>query len=209
MADTVCVAGCSCIVCTRRSVYIGSLTLGSQFIFCHRTLVMQQITHAPPQDPAHEGMFTVRCLLRVASWKCCTHRRIWVLLPLFLIPPSYFLGDTHPSTARGNHRERTERTPPISSTTTTVGGTLVPSGHHDPLFEAPSLTGVPSPGNPPGRDPAGEPTSPVVGLGIDVLEEAEPPPAYSRFDESRSRIPVVSDVLGPYPHISVLNQPAQ
>lgn len=127
--------------------------------------------------------------------------------PAFPDPPSYILGESNPVNAEGDQRENTHRTPRISSTTTTEG-MLLPCGHHDPLVEAPSLTGVPSTGAPE-RVPPPEPNAPVVGLGIDILEAAEPPPAYSRFDENRSRLPVASDVLGPYPHISVLSPPAR
>lgn len=129
--------------------------------------------------------------------------------PAFPDPPSYFPGDAHPPTAQGDDGERTGHTPLISSTTTAERAPLGPSGGHDPLVEAPSLTGVPSPGAPSGRIPPVEPNAPIVGLGIGVLEEAEPLPAYSRFDDNRSRLPVASDVLGPYPPISVLGTPAR
>lgn len=132
--------------------------------------------------------------------------------PAFPDPPSYPV-DTHPAIAQGNHRERTGRTPLTSSTTTAETGTPEQSGNPDPLVEAPSLTGIPSPGAPFGRNSPVEPNAPTVGLGIDVdVVEAEPPPAYSRFDDSRLRQPVASDasdVLGPYPPMSVLNTPAR
>lgn len=126
--------------------------------------------------------------------------------PVFPDPPSYVSGDNSPTATQVERRERT----PLNTSTATAGGTRLPSGPHDPLVEAPSLTGVPSPGLPSGKiPPVVEPNAPVVGLGIEVLQEAEPP-AYSRFDESRSRLPVASDVLGPYPHISaVLDPPAR
>ena len=91
----------------------------------------------------------------------------------------------------------------LISSTTAAEGMPTLSDHHNPAVEAPSLTGVPSPGTP-GGIPLVEPNAPIVGLGFDVLEGAEPPLAYTRFDESRSRLPVVSEVLGLYPHISVL-----
>jgi hypothetical protein len=122
--------------------------------------------------------------------------------PAFPDPPSYILGDTLPSTAHGDRRECAHRTP-LTSSTTTAEGMPTPSDHHDPLVEAPSLTGVPSP-KAPGRIPPVEPNAPVVGLGIDVSEDAELLPAYSRFDESRSRLPVASEVLGPYPCLNHL-----
>ena len=128
--------------------------------------------------------------------------------PAFPDPTLYLPGDTRPSIAQEDHRERVQRTPLISSTAAT-GGTLVSSGHHDPLVEAPSLTGVPTSEVPPGSVPSTELNVPAVGLGIDTLEETEPPPAYSRFDESRSRLSVASEVLGPYPRISVFNPPAR
>lgn len=128
--------------------------------------------------------------------------------PAFPGPPSYLPGDAHPSAAHEDHRERVEWAPLISSTATT-GGTLVSSNRHDPLVEAPSLTGIPASGVPPGSAPSTELNVPAVGLGIDALGETEPPPAYSPFDESRSRLPVALDVLGPYPRISAFYPPAR
>jgi hypothetical protein len=128
---------------------------------------------------------------------------IWVLPPSLI--PLRACRDTHPSTAQGDRREHTNRTPLISMAAT--GGAFVPYGHHDSLVEAPSLMGVPS-SDPSGRILPAKPNPPVVGLGIDVSGEAEPPPACFRF-ESRSRLPVASDLFGPYPHISALNPPAR
>lgn len=78
----------------------------------------------------------------------------------------------------------------------TVAGTR---SRFDPLSEDPSLTGVPSQG----RVPSVEPNPPIIGCG-DAMEETEPLPAYSRFDQRRPRFPVASDVLGPYPPLSGL-----
>ncbi|KAG1770438.1 hypothetical protein EDD22DRAFT_865958 [Suillus occidentalis] len=48
---------------------------------------------------------------------------------------------------------------------------------------------------------------PIIGLGLEHPTEADDGelPAYSRFDPSRPRFPAASDILGPYPHISVLS----
>lgn len=121
--------------------------------------------------------------------------------PIFPDPPSYFSGDPYPSALQENYAERTEGTPLISPTTTTAGEARVPSGHRDPIMALP-LMGVPSPGAPSWEVPPAQFHAPVAGLGIDVLPEAEPLPAYSHFDENPSFHFAASDTLGPYPHIS-------
>lgn len=204
MAETVCVAGCTCIFCTRRSVCIRSLARITAHISSQDADARADHTCTTPRS--HPRRHVRRSLPSTGSVMEVLYPSSYLgTPPAFPDPPSYLPGDTQPSTAQENYRERTERTPLISSTVATVGGTLAPSGYHDPLVEEPSLTGVPSPGAHCGRVPPAEPNAPVVGLGIGVFEEVEPPPAYSRFDESRSRLPVASDLLGPYPHFSVFN----
>ena len=205
MAET-CAAGCTCIFCTRRSVCIRRFPLdpGSHFISSQDTSVKEDHTRTAPRSRPRRHIR--RSLPSTSTIMEVLYPSSYLCTPAFPSPPSYLQGDTHPSTAQEDHREHAEHTALIS--TAAAGETLVPSGHHDPLVEAPSLTGVPSSGDPSGRIPQAEHNPPVVGLGIDVLGDAGPPPAYSRFDESRSCLPIASDVLGPYPDIPALNPPA-
>lgn len=174
----VCIVGRACVFCTRHLVYLNYLLpLYSRLTLCHRTLALRGIVHVPLQALTRK-LSAVHCLLRAASWKCCTHCKA-VLLPFLLTTPSYILGDTLPSTAHGYGKECAHRMLLISSTTAAEGMPTL-SDHHNPAVEAPSLTGVPSPGTP-GGIPLVELNAPIVGLGFDVLEGVEPPPAYTRF----------------------------
>ncbi|KAG8213679.1 hypothetical protein J3R82DRAFT_10376 [Butyriboletus roseoflavus] len=120
-------------------------------------------------------------------------------------PPSYSPSDFH---ARG---DGAEVSPLISSPTTSIESEGIPPSRSrpDPLAQNPSLTGVPSPGTPSGRVPPAQLNPTVIASGGDVLEDTEPLPAYSRFDQRRPRFPVASDVLGPYPPLSILCQAAR
>lgn len=193
--------GCNCIrgsVCTSDR---------SPWILVH-ILSRQDTDHTSTPPRSRQRRHVCRPLPSTSSIMEVLYPSSYLGAPLaFPDPPSYFSGDTQPSTVQGDLGERTRNTPLLSSTTA-EGGTLIPSSRPDPLIEAPSLTGVPSPGAPFARNQPAEPNVPIASLGVDVLEEAEPPPAYSRFDDSRSHPPVASDVLGPYPPIPVLNPPA-
>ncbi|KAI9572185.1 hypothetical protein HD554DRAFT_2311636 [Boletus coccyginus] len=115
-------------------------------------------------------------------------------------PPSYSRSD---SPTQGGDSEIS----PLMTTSIQVEGTPLSYSRPDPLAQIPSLTGVPSQRIPySGAHPV-EPSPPIIGLDDDVLEE--PLPAYSRFDQRRPRFPVASDILGPYPPMSVIRRSAQ
>ncbi|KAF8441514.1 hypothetical protein L210DRAFT_3537395 [Boletus edulis BED1] len=95
-------------------------------------------------------------------------------------PPSYSLNDSI-------REDDTEVSPLISSAPA--------SQSHSPPQD-PSLTGVPSQGTPLNIEP-----SPPC-LDNDIPEE--PLPSYTRFDQRRPRFPNASDILGPYPPMSVI-----
>lgn len=122
----------------------------------------------------------------------------------FSDPPSYFPSDP-PHPARGDDAEIS----PLIFSTTTNEGVLLLGSRPDPLAQDPSLTGVPSQGTPSGTVPSVEPNPSIIALGGGILEDAEPLPAYSRFDQRRPRFPVASDVLGPYPPLPVFCQATQ
>lgn len=118
-----------------------------------------------------------------------------------LYPPSYLgirspFPDPPPYPVQGDDPEIS---PLMPSSTAGIQGT---HGRQDPLAEDPSLTGVPTQGS---SVPLIEPNPPTTDLGAH-LEDTEPLPAYSRIGQHRPRFPVASDVLGPYPPLSVLCQ---
>jgi hypothetical protein len=114
-------------------------------------------------------------------------------------PPSYSR-DSLASHARGDD---SEIVPLISSATTSTEGTPLLLSRPDLLTLDPSVTGVPSQGTqtPSTRALLVEPNPPIITL--DSVPE-EPLPAYSQFDQRRPRFPAASDILGPYPPMSVL-----
>ncbi|KAG9313269.1 hypothetical protein JVU11DRAFT_6735 [Chiua virens] len=159
-----------------------------------RTLVQKQPYTHPPQDLAHADTSVVRCLPQIASWKCYTLRHIWVLHLPSLTPlhtpqetPNLLLLKQTAWNPLNAHlscpRRRLLRKEYFSVRPSR-------SPHQRTLTD----------GNPILRDSFGralsaEPNAPIASLGIDVLEETGPPPAYSRFDGSRPRPPVASDVV--------------
>lgn len=117
-------------------------------------------------------------------------------------PPSYSRTD---SLAYPTREADPEISSLISSPATSIEG--APLCRLDPLAQDPSVTGVPSQGNPPSGALLVEPNPPIVGFDGDIPEE--PLPAYSRFDQRRPRFPAASDILGPYPSMSVLRRPTR
>ncbi|KAG9308064.1 hypothetical protein JVU11DRAFT_12631 [Chiua virens] len=192
MAETASTPDCTCILCTRRS---DAGTEADHIRTTPRSRPRRHVRRSlPSTDSIMEVLYSPSYLGTPST---------------FPDPPSYSPGDTQPPAAQTDRVEPTERTSVMSSTTATAKGIFFPSGRHDPLINAPSLTGIPSSGTLSGRALSAEPNAPIASLGIDVLEETGPPPAYSRFDDSRPRPPVASDVLGPYPPISLLSPSAR
>lgn len=126
-------------------------------------------------------------------------------------PPAYELRPTVPPNTPQ------DQLPPISSRD---GMNIVPFIPHPPQLtpstdpvssyhlsdDTPLDVAVPSSQSP--RQPLTRIVrQPITGNSLESHEEVDNVelPAYSRFDSSRPQFPAASDILGPYPHISVLS----
>ncbi|KIJ67897.1 hypothetical protein HYDPIDRAFT_25358 [Hydnomerulius pinastri MD-312] len=190
MAETICVTGCACVFCRRRPA--PDVETGRA----------RDTTRTRPRRHRHTmaPTSTIMEILYPPSYLGTP--------PALPDPPAYFPDNPPPPM----HEEYEQRTPLIFSRTAprTEQPYSSPLPADAPAPGAP-LIGPPTSGSSWGRTPSyvppshGHRPSPLCGLGIDIPDETEALPAYSQFDNSHPRFPAASDILGPYPHISLLS----
>ncbi|KAH7917861.1 hypothetical protein BV22DRAFT_1135058 [Leucogyrophana mollusca] len=208
MAETICVAGCSCIFCRRRPQATPDVESGNS----------RQRRRERMQGEAdrafHRSMAPTSSIMQVLYPTSFTSTPSD--LPAEHAPPAYRL---HVSGAPGNgHARRGTGPRPGDIFSDNVAREGITQSHvidaqPATLSEGSTETLIMPPT--PGRrihpvrqlqDPGHR--GPLIGLGLEDMGYSQdgsvPPPAYTRFDAARPRFPMAADVLGPYPHISVL-----
>ncbi|KAF8844697.1 hypothetical protein BDN67DRAFT_962645 [Paxillus ammoniavirescens] len=197
MAETICVAGCTCMFCVRRASHNSE------------TNRVRDSTPPRPRRHYHRTVPTTDSIMEVL------YPPSYLGTPLALPdPPAYFLGDSPPNPSLEGSEQQA---PPIFSRTAPhIEGVPVSSRPTSITAQgSPSLG--PSPESSLGRAPphappsGGQSNSVLTDLSVDVQEDPETPPPYSRFDDGDSsiRFPTASEILGPYPHISLLGPSAR
>ncbi|KAG2146488.1 uncharacterized protein EDB93DRAFT_1149373 [Suillus bovinus] len=205
MADTIQVLGCGCIWCRRNTD------------LDEDSVEREQLSQSPhprirPRKVCYSPMATESGVLEVL------YPPSYLDTPTVLDPeagpPAYELRPTVPPNTPQDQ-------PPLISSQD--GGDLVP---FTPRLQQLAPEGVPThsadrvssfhsshtPLDPSAQSHFRHPSprivrQPIIGLGLESIngDGTVEPPAYSRFDSARPRFPAASDILGPYPHISMLS----
>ncbi|KIK98264.1 hypothetical protein PAXRUDRAFT_706516 [Paxillus rubicundulus Ve08.2h10] len=195
MAETVCVAGCACVFCVRRAGHDSEAN-------------RVRDSTRPPRPRRHYR----RTVPTTGSIMEVLYPPSYLGTPLALLdPPAYFSGDSPPNPSYEASEQQTSLI--FSRTAPNIEGVPVSSR---PINATALPPGLPSTESVLGRvpsyipPPVGQSNSVLTDLGVDV-QDVEAPPAYSQFDNSDSglRFPLASDILGPYPHISLLGASAR
>ncbi|KAH7888591.1 hypothetical protein F5I97DRAFT_1853909 [Phlebopus sp. FC_14] len=189
--ETIRIAGCACIFCRRRSHLTPGLENG-------------RARHAKPGRNHHRSMPHTNSIMQVL------YPPSYLNTPLAdPDPPAYFPGEPSPPMPD----ELQERGPPIFSRNAPRAGPYPASYPVDVPRTGIPVVGPPLPNSRRERASPCVPPLPgqrrvasrLVGSCVEIPEETEELPPYSRFDTSRPRFPAAPDILGPYPHISILN----
>ncbi|KAG1737633.1 hypothetical protein EDB19DRAFT_1717012 [Suillus lakei] len=208
MADTIQVPGCSCIWCRRNSELDGDSK-------AERGQMSPKSSHPRirPRKVCDSPMATTSGVLEVL------YPPSYLNTPPALDPesgpPAYELRPTVPpntpevqpliSSRKG--RDFIPFTPRLPHSTPESAPTpsMEPVSYN--LSDTPLDITVRSAQSPRRRSSSRIVRQPITGLGLEYPREDDnaEPPAYSRFDSSRPRFPAASDILGPYPHISMLS----
>ncbi|KAF9222524.1 hypothetical protein BS17DRAFT_166695 [Gyrodon lividus] len=200
--ETVCLERSACTFCSRRLVCTRSSV---RIFYTHMSpkVPHAEIHHAPDstRPRPHPRRHCRRTMPTTGSIMEVLYPPSYLATPLSLPdPPAYFPGNAPPNPS---HEDSEQRTPLIFSRNANVQvrGASPPEStpSEDSLGRVPLYAPLPT----------GQHNSLLASLDVGVVEEAEPPPVYSRFDDSRPRFPAASDILGPYPHISLLGPSAR
>ncbi|KAG2119520.1 uncharacterized protein F5147DRAFT_664437 [Suillus discolor] len=202
MADTIQVLGCVCIWCRRNSESDGDSQV-------ERGQPSQSLhPRIPPRKVCDSPIATTSEVLEVLYPP--SHLDTPTALDPEASPPAYELRPTVPPNTPQDQllpisfrdgRGLVPFTPCPPQVTPSMDAV---SSYH--LSDTPLDVAVPSSQSP--RQPStGIVRQPITGCSLESHKEVDnvEPPAYSRFDSSRPRFPAASDILGPYPHISMLS----
>ncbi|KAH7913159.1 hypothetical protein BJ138DRAFT_668625 [Hygrophoropsis aurantiaca] len=209
MAETICIAGCSCVFCRRRpQTTAQDLESGTP------RQRNRERSEAESDRAFHRSVPPTSSIMQVLYPTSFTNTTPQI--PAEVAPPAYHIHTSGPP-RRGRPHARESTSPgdicrPGDILPDNIRRHNTINAHsNDDQSIPPTMPATP------GRriDPveqlqdSGRCRGPLIGLGLEDMgysaDGCVAPPAYTRFDTSRGpRSPLAADVLGPYPHISVL-----